>query len=32
MVSASLEDMFPFLDREEFAENMFIPEYKGPES
>ena len=25
MVSASLEDMFPFLDREEFLSNMFIP-------
>ena len=25
MVSAPLEDMFPFLDRDEFAENMLIP-------
>ena len=25
MVSAPLEDMFPFLDREEFARNMIVP-------
>ncbi|MGH9443995.1 MAG: thiamine pyrophosphate-binding protein [Thermoanaerobaculia bacterium] len=25
MVSAPLEDMFPFLDREELAENMIVP-------
>ena len=25
MVSSSLEDMFPFLSREELEENMFIP-------
>jgi acetolactate synthase-1/2/3 large subunit len=25
MVSAPLEDMFPFLDREEFARNMVVP-------
>ena len=25
MVSAPLEDMFPFLERDEFAENMLIP-------
>lgn len=28
MVSAPLEDMFPFLDREEFAENMIVPTLK----
>jgi len=25
MVSAPLEDLFPFLDRKELAENMLIP-------
>ncbi len=25
MVSAPLEDMYPFLDREELEDNMFIP-------
>ena len=29
MVSAPLEDMFPFLDREEFRENMLIPPVGG---
>ena len=27
MISASLEDMFPFLDREELKQNMLTPEY-----
>jgi hypothetical protein len=25
MVSAPLEDMFPFLDRDEFSGNLLIP-------
>ncbi len=29
MVSVPLEDMFPFLDREELKENMYIPLEKG---
>ncbi|MEE1110067.1 MAG: thiamine pyrophosphate-binding protein, partial [Lachnospiraceae bacterium] len=29
MVSVPLEDMFPFLDREELRENMYIPLEKG---
>ncbi len=29
MVSAPLEDMFPFLDREEFLDNMIIPTAAG---
>ncbi len=29
MVSAPLEDMFPFLDREEFLENMLVPPVEG---
>jgi acetolactate synthase-1/2/3 large subunit len=29
MVSKPLEDMYPFLEREEFHENMIIPEYEG---
>lgn len=28
MVSASLEDMYPFLPREEMKENMYIPPYE----
>jgi acetolactate synthase-1/2/3 large subunit len=28
MVSAPLEDMWPFLDREEFLANMLIPPVK----
>jgi hypothetical protein len=28
MVSAPLEDMFPFLDREEFAKNMLVSAVK----
>ena len=27
LVSKPLEDMFPFLDREEFAENLLVPPY-----
>jgi acetolactate synthase-1/2/3 large subunit len=30
MVSAPLEDMFPFLDRVEFAGNMVVPAVKSP--
>ena len=29
IVSRPLEDMYPFLDREEFKENMLIPEWGG---
>jgi acetolactate synthase-1/2/3 large subunit len=29
MVSSPLEDLFPFLDREELAQNLLIPEYQG---
>ena len=29
MVSKPLEDMFPFLDREELKRNMLIPEWEG---
>ena len=29
MVSAPLEDMFPFLDRDEFEENMIVPTLKS---
>jgi len=29
MVSAPLEDMFPFLDRDELAENLLIPQAEG---
>lgn len=31
LVSKPLEDMFPFLSREEFAENLIVPPYKPPE-
>ena len=31
LVSKPLEDMFPFLDREEFAENLLVPPYVPPE-
>ncbi len=31
MVSAPLEDMFPFLDRDEFADNMIVPPVRTPE-
>jgi len=27
IVSRPLEDMYPFLDREELAENMLVPEW-----
>jgi acetolactate synthase I/II/III large subunit len=30
LVSKPLEDMFPFLDREEFAENLLVPAYMPP--
>ena len=30
MVSAPLEDMFPFLDREEFVKNMLVPAVEPP--
>ena len=30
LVSKPLEDMFPFLDREEFAENLLVPPYVPP--
>lgn len=29
IVSAPLEDMFPFLDRDELKQNLLIPEWKG---
>ena len=29
IVSAPLEDMFPFLDRDELRENLLIPEWEG---
>jgi acetolactate synthase-1/2/3 large subunit len=29
MISAPLEDLAPFLDREEFRSNLFIKEYNG---
>lgn len=29
IISAPLEDLFPFLDREEFRSNLFIKEYTG---
>ena len=29
IVSAPLEDMFPFLDREELRQNLLIPEWEG---
>jgi acetolactate synthase-1/2/3 large subunit len=29
MVSSPLEDLYPFLDREELASNLLIPEYQG---
>jgi len=29
IVSAPLEDMFPFLDRDELRQNLLIPEWKG---
>lgn len=29
MVSAPLEDMFPFLDRDEFQDNMLVPTVEG---
>jgi acetolactate synthase-1/2/3 large subunit len=28
MVSKPLEDMYPFLDREEFRSNMLVPEWE----
>lgn len=31
MVSKPLEDMYPFLNRDEFLENMFIPEWSPDE-
>ena len=31
MVSKPLEDMFPFLDREEFRDNLLIPEWRNQE-
>jgi acetolactate synthase-1/2/3 large subunit len=31
LVSKPLEDMFPFLDREEFAESLIVPPYAHPE-
>jgi hypothetical protein len=30
MVSAPLEDMFPFLEREELASNMLVPAAELP--
>ncbi len=30
LVSKPLEDMFPFLDRDEFAENLIVPPYVPP--
>ncbi len=30
LVSKPLEDMFPFLSREEFAENLIVPPYSPP--
>ena len=27
LVSKPLEDMFPFLDRDDFAENLLVPPY-----
>jgi len=32
LVSKPLEDMFPFLNRDEFAENMIVPPYAPPGS
>lgn len=29
MISRTLEDMYPFLDRQEFSDNMSIPPWKG---
>jgi acetolactate synthase-1/2/3 large subunit len=29
MVSSPLEDLYPFLDREELARNLLIPQYQG---
>ena len=29
IISAPLEDMFPFLSRDEFKQNMLIPEYEA---
>ena len=31
LVSKPLEDMYPFLDREEFAENLLVPPYVPPQ-
>jgi acetolactate synthase-1/2/3 large subunit len=31
MVSTPLEDLYPFLDREELAENMLVPLMDDPQ-